>query len=227
MKNNFIVAIDGPAGAGKSTLARKLAEKSGFAYLNTGQLYRSLALFVSDNGQSCDDEAEVENLLPQFTLERMNRCMARQDEITNEIMGRGASCVSRFPFVREKFDKMQKEFVAAAVLPDNSPAGGVIVEGRDTGTKVFPNADVKIFLTASQESRAKRRQLELESKGMSHSFEEILETVRTRDESDINRKFGALRIPEDGTVIDSTGMTMDQVIDAASRLVQDAMAARG
>lgn len=211
------VAIDGPAGAGKSTVSRRVAEALGYLLLDTGALYRSVAFAARRAGISWDDGAGVGRLARELAERGAIRFEAAPagppkiflgDEdvslaIRTQDMGEGASKVSAHPEVRAGLLEMQRR----AALP-----GGVVMEGRDIGTVVLPDAEAKFFLTASVEVRARRRFIELTERGAHPVLEQVLEEVRQRDERDSSRAVAPLRAAEDAVLVDSSTMTIDEVV---------------
>jgi len=207
-----IVAIDGPAGAGKSTVARQLARRLGFTIIDTGAIYRSVALAAQRAGISWEDDTRLARLLDagrglSFQGERV---LLRGEDVTEAIrtpeISRGASVVSARPVVRQKLLQLQRDLGRAA------PRGAVL-EGRDIGTVVFPDADVKFFLTASDEARAQRRHAELNEKGLSVPLPEVLSDQRRRDKDDTERAIAPLRAAADAVVVDTTGFDLEQVVE--------------
>src|SRR5256885_6401390 len=194
-----IVAIDGPAGAGRGTAARQLARRLGFTIIDTGAIYRSVALAAQRAGVSWDDDPGLARLLDAglgLTF-RGERVLLRGEDVTEAIrtpeISRGASVVSARPVVRQKLLQLQRDLGRAA------PRGAVL-EGRDIGTVVFPDADVKFFLTASDEARAQRRHAELAEKGLSVPLPEVLADQRRRDKDDTERAIAPLRAAADAMV---------------------------
>jgi CMP/dCMP kinase len=219
-----VVAIDGPAGAGKSTVARRLAARLGFTLVDTGALYRAVALAARRAGIAWDDEDEVVavarrivaaralELLPH--AEKGVRVVLDGEDVSDAIraadMGMGASRVSAIGGVRQALFDLQR------LAGEN---GGVVLEGRDIGTVVFPDAELKFFLTASAEVRARRRYDELVERGERVDYDKTLEEVKTRDQKDTMRPIAPLRQAEDAVLIDSSGRTIDEVVDEMARLV--------
>jgi len=212
-RGRLVVAIDGPAGAGKSTTARLLAERLGYALLDTGAIYRALALTAREQGVSWDDGDRVAalaaNLDIAFQFEAgVNRVRLGARDVTTDIrspeISDGASRVSALPPVRAALLDLQRRLAAA---------GGVVVEGRDVGTVVFPNAGAKFFLTAAARERAHRRALELRAGGRVVDEEAVLKDIVTRDERDTQRAVAPLRRADDAVQVDSDAMTPDQVVD--------------
>ncbi len=211
-----IVAIDGPAGAGKSTVARQLARRLGFTIIDTGAIYRSVALAALRAGVAWDDDVALGRLLDPglgiaFAGERV---LLRGEDVTAAIrtpeISRGASVVSARPVVRQKLLQLQRD------LGRGAPRGAVL-EGRDIGTVVFPDADVKFFLTASAEARAGRRHAELAEKGVPVPLAEVLADQRQRDRDDTERALAPLRAAPDAIVIDTTGLDLEEVVDRCHR----------
>lgn len=209
----YNVAVDGPAGAGKSTIAKLVAKKKGYIYVDTGAMYRGLAIHFLKKGIDPEDKDAVaracadadvkigyENGVQQVWLNGENiTSMLRTEEVGNM-----ASKTSAIPAVREKLLELQRS------LARNED---VIMDGRDIGTNILPNADVKIYLTASVETRAKRRHDELREKGEECSLEDISRDIQERDERDMNRETAPLKKAEDAILVDSSDMTIQEVVD--------------
>jgi len=211
-----IVAIDGPAGAGKSTVARQLARRLGFTIIDTGAIYRSVALAAQRAGISWEDDDALARLLDAglgLTFDG-ERVLLRGEDVTEAIrtpeITRGASVVSARPVVRQKLLPLQRDLGRAA------PRGAVL-EGRDIGTVVFPDAEVKFFLTASDEARARRRHAELAEKGLSVPLPEVLADQRRRDKDDTERAIAPLKAAPDAVIVDTTGFDLEQVVDRCFR----------
>jgi cytidylate kinase len=214
----IIVAIDGPAGAGKSTVARRLAEALGYVLVDTGAMYRSVALAAQRSGVPWNDATGLgglaRGLVSQKALSFQRdpqlgvRVKLSEEDISETIrtpeIAQGASTVSTHPEVRAALLDLQRQAGAE---------GGVVLEGRDIGTVVFPKAEAKFFLTASAECRAKRRHAELVAKGQNVTFEETLEDVKRRDAQDSNRAHAPLKQADDGILVDSTDMSIEETVD--------------
>ncbi len=212
-----IVAIDGPAGAGKSTVAKRVATELGYTYLDTGAMYRSIALLSLE---TATDPADVEALtrlalqthiaFSDLSRDGLQRVIVNQKEVTAEIrtpeISQLTSIISAVPSVRAIVVEQQRRIAREAKL-------GVVLEGRDIGTVVFPEADIKIFLTAGEEERARRRHQELEAKGVEISFETALEDQRERDRRDTEREAAPLRPAEDSIPVLTDGLTVAEVVE--------------
>ena len=207
------IAIDGPAGAGKSTIARLAAKELGFIYVDTGAMYRAIALSLLDNNVDIYDEASLKNALEQIHINIVYEAGVQHvfldlvdvsEEIRSEKVGNMASTSSALPPVREKLLDLQRDIAAK---------NDVIMDGRDIGTNILPNAELKIYLTASVDVRAKRRFDELKLKGENPDLEEIKKGIETRDYQDMNRDIAPLKQAEDAVFIDSSDMTIAEVVD--------------
>ncbi|MFP3982705.1 MAG: (d)CMP kinase [Desulfurivibrionaceae bacterium] len=207
-----IITIDGPSGSGKSTISRIVAARLGFTYLDTGAMYRTMGYYALREGVDLDDEKGLGRLLENLDLELYpgdhdTRIFLNKQEISELIrtaeMGMAASRVSALPVVREKLTAIQQEI---------GRSGKVVAEGRDTGTIVFPEAAHKFYLDASSEERARRRTLQLREQGYEADESEILKQIKERDEADSSRSQAPLRAAEDAVVIDSSKLTIEEVI---------------
>ena len=220
MSKKLVVAIDGPAGAGKSTIAKLAAEKLGYTYIDTGAMYRSVAWKFLQTGAAFD-EAFISKLANEMVIEfrpeaKVNRVFVDGVEVTDairsaEVTG-NVSRVAAIGDVREAMVAQQRRM---------GEAGGVLMDGRDIGTVVFPNAQVKIFLTATVEERALRRYKELAAKGEKVDLQQLQKDIAYRDKQDSERKISPLRQAEDALYLDTSKMTIDQVTAFILKLVRD------
>lgn len=207
------IAIDGPAGAGKSTIAKKLAKKLGFIYVDTGAMYRAMAYYFLQNGIGAEDEKAIAEACPKVDV-TIAYDGGEQQVILNgenvngvirtEKVGNMASATSVYPVVRTKLVELQQELAAKA---------DVIMDGRDIGTCVLPNAQVKIYLTASSATRAKRRYDELTAKGTDCDLAEIEKDIIDRDYRDMHRETSPLKQAEDAVLVDSSDMNIEEVVE--------------
>lgn len=211
---SYQIAIDGPAGAGKSTIAKKVAKTKGFIYVDTGAMYRAMAYYLISCGISKDDEKAIgekcEGAEITIRYENGEQVVLLNGENVNgvirtEEVGNMASCSSKHPKVRERLTLLQKELART---------NDVVMDGRDIGTVVLPNADVKVYLTASAAVRAKRRYAELSDRGERCDLKEIEADIIKRDEQDMKREIAPLRQAEDATLVDSSDMSIDEVVSA-------------
>ena len=209
----YNIAIDGPAGAGKSTIARRVAKELSFIYVDTGAMYRAMALYLLRREVNKDDTEQIGNICQdaEISIEYQNgeQIVLLNDENVNsylrtEEVGNMASVSSAVPRVREKLLSLQRKLAG-----DMS----VVMDGRDIGTTILPDADVKIYLTASSLTRAKRRYLELQEKGTVCNLDEIQKDIEERDQRDMNREISPLRQAEDAILVDSSDLTIQQVVD--------------
>jgi cytidylate kinase len=219
----LIVAIDGPAGAGKSTVAKRLAKELGYTYMDTGAMYRAFAWKARQGGVDLEDEEKLREVLRRTNVELLDReetprVLLDGRDVTSEIrtpeLSQLASKISALGPVRERMVELQRAMGAR---------GGMVVEGRDIGTVVFPQAEVKIFLTAGPEERAKRRFAELQSQGKQVSLDETMEEMKERDRRDQERALAPLRRAEDAVAIDSTAYGVDEVMERIMREIKNKM----
>ena len=212
MDRPISIAIDGPSGAGKSTIAKALAKELGFVYIDTGAMYRAVGLYVLRKGIQPTDQAGVEPLLDDINItldyeDGTQKIYLNGEDVSGLIrtpqISKYASDVSALVPVRLKLVELQRELAKSK---------SVIMDGRDIGTYVLPDAQLKIFLTASGEERARRRYEELKAKGVACSLEEIARDMAQRDENDSKRAFAPLKAADDAIVLDSTKLNQDQVV---------------
>ena len=216
------IAIDGPAGAGKSTIAKRLAKKLGFIYVDTGAMYRAMAYYFLQHNIDAKDEKAIAAACTDvditITYENGEQQVLLNGEnvngvIRNEEVGNMASSTSVYPVVRKKLVELQRQLAKSA---------DVIMDGRDIGTCVLPDAQVKIYLTASSATRAKRRYDELTEKGVSCDLAEIEKDIIDRDYRDMHRETSPLRQAEDAVLVDSSEMNIDEVVDAIYQVYSEA-----
>ena len=214
------IAIDGPAGAGKSTIAKAVAKRMGFVYVDTGALYRAVGLYMLDRGISIDNAEEVVKALPEITVDIEYMDEAQQvilcgknvtSRLRTQEVGEAASVTSQYPEVRDKLMELQRSLAERY---------DVVMDGRDIGTVVLPDADLKIYLTADSRIRAKRRYDELIGKGEKAEFSEILKEVEERDRRDMNRETAPLKKADDAVEVDSSCMTVSEVEDRIRELIR-------
>ena len=224
MERVYSVAIDGPSGAGKSTLAKECAKRFGFLYVDTGAIYRTVGLAARRSGIAPEEAEAVLPLLPTLEIDLRHSTDGQHmflfDEDVNGLIrtpeiSAYASKVSAIPEVRSFLMEMQR-----SLARKNS----VIMDGRDIGTVVLPDADIKVFLTASAEERAARRQRELLDKGQSLSFEEVLRDMQERDERDSQRAAAPLKQAEDAVLLDTSALTLEESIERLCALISGVIA---
>ncbi|UTT84451.1 (d)CMP kinase [Vibrio pelagius] len=219
-----VITVDGPSGAGKGTLCMLLAEKLGFHLLDSGAIYRVLALAAIHHGVDTESEDALVPLAThldvQFIAEgELVKVILEGEDVSGELRkeetGMAASKVAALPRVREALLRRQRAFSAAP---------GLVADGRDMGTVVFPNAEAKIFLDASAEERANRRLKQLQGKGLDVKFDDLLSEIQERDDRDRNRPVAPLRPAEDALVLDSTSMNIEQVVEKALHYIESKLA---
>jgi len=221
MDKSFAIAIDGPAGSGKSTVAKIVSKKLNMVYIDTGAMYRTVALFCINNGVDTTDKVKVGEILPKINIEikleeGLQKIFLDGDDVTNKIrtqeVGQGASDVGVILSVREKLVELQRELAKGTT---------VIMDGRDIGTNVLPKAEIKIYLDASVEERSRRRLGELVQNGIEASFGEVKEQIKIRDKNDMTRKHNPLKKAEDAVEVDSTDMSIDEVVARIIEIKKD------
>lgn len=214
------IAIDGPAGAGKSSVSKAVAEDLGFIYIDTGALYRTVALNAITSGISTNDSEKVSDSIKDADIsikyiDNTQRIFLNGEDVSDKIrteeVSIGASNVAKIPEVREALVDLQRSLAKSK---------NAIMDGRDIGTAILPNADLKIFLTAGADARAKRRYDEYIKKGQQADFEKIKKDIIMRDEQDMNRKTAPLRKAEDAVLIDSSNMSFDEVVECIKNKIK-------
>ena len=221
-KEHYSIAVDGPSGAGKSTLAKALARELNIIYVDTGAIYRTIGLEVFKRGLDPKNEAEVSAILPELSIrmeyedDGLQHMFLNGEDVTADIrlpsISLYASDVSALPAVRAFLLEMQRELARRNC---------VIMDGRDIGTVVLPDAEVKIYLTASAEERAKRRFLELAARGAGKTYQEVLEEQRLRDDNDMHRAIAPLKPAEDSVIVDTTELDFEQSKQAVLSIIRE------
>lgn len=216
----MIVAIDGPAGTGKGTVAKLISERLDFVYIDTGAMYRCITLKMIRENISLDEEEKIKDLLERTkitfkNLEDKQHVYLDGEDVSDLIrkpnVNELVSPVSAIKIIRIKMVELQRKL---------GEEGNVIMEGRDITTVVFPNAEVKIYLDAKLEIRAERRYKELIARGNDITYEDTLESIRKRDKNDMEKEMGALKIAEDAVVIDTSNMTIEEVYDKIKEIIE-------
>jgi cytidylate kinase len=220
-KKALTIAIDGPSGAGKSTVARSLAKELGYAYIDTGAMYRSVALRVKERGISPKDELSINQLASSIRITFITEggrayVLCDGEDVTEAIrtheISHLASTISKLKGLREVLVQMQREM---------GKGGGVILEGRDIGTVVFPEAEVKFYMDAKSEERTKRRYDEMVEKGMAVNFKKTQKELMRRDHNDMHRVYSPLKKASDAIFIDSTYYTVEEVVREMIRVIKE------
>lgn len=217
---SFIVGMDGPAGSGKGTIAKNISDKLDFIYVDTGAMYRCVTLYMLRNDIKPDEDEKIKSFIKNITIEQKkidgeNRFFLNGEDVSKEIrenpVNKMVSQVSAIKEVRDKLVELQRKMAESQ---------DVIMEGRDITTVVFPNADVKIYLDAELEERARRRYAQNQSKNIECTYEEVLEDMRKRDENDMNKPYGALKKADDAIVVDSTNLSQNQVVKKIEKIIK-------
>lgn len=218
---SFNIAIDGPAGAGKSTIAKKLAKKISFIYVDTGAMYRAMGYYFLQHGIRAEEEEKIKEACDDISValayeNGVQKVLLNGEDISDKIrqeeVGNMASATSGYGFVRAKLLSLQQDMAAQH---------NVIMDGRDIGTHVLPNADVKVFLTADAHVRALRRYEEFTAKGINCTLENVEREVIERDERDMNRAIAPLKQAEDAVRVDTSQMNIDEVVNCLRQLILD------
>lgn len=219
---NISVAIDGPAGAGKSSISKTVAKNLGMIYIDTGAMYRASALYAINNAVLMEEE-ELKKVLDAINIDikysdEGQIIFLNGEDVSKKIrepeVSLGASAIATVPAVRLKLVELQR---------DLAKKGNVIMDGRDIGTYVLPDATLKIYLTASVEERARRRCLEEAEKGMKSDINQVMADIQKRDINDMNREFAPLKQAEDAILVDSTDMSFDMVVEKITGLIKEKM----
>ncbi|MGL4358509.1 (d)CMP kinase [Cetobacterium sp.] len=213
---NYIIALDGPAGSGKSTIAKVIAKNFGLTYLDTGAMYRMVALYILENNIDFHTQSDVEKILDNIKVDIIgDKFILNNEDVSLKIrtpeVTKIVSPVSAIKAVRTKLVDLQREI---------SHGKKVILDGRDIGTVVFPNADLKVFLIASAEERAKRRVRDYASRGINEDFETVLKDILERDHTDSTRKESPLKKADDAVEVDTSFMNIEESVAAIANLIQ-------
>ena len=221
MKKNYIIAIDGPAASGKSTTAKLLAKKLKYVYIDTGAMYRACALDALKNNVSLKDHENLKKLIDKINIEIVysengNKILLNGEDVTQRIreaeISKLSSEIAVIGFVRDKMVQLQREM---------GKKGGIIMDGRDIGTVVFPNADFKFFMIADVEHRAERRLKELLEKGKKADFETVKNELIWRDKNDSSRKHSPLKKADDAIEIDTSNMTIEEQVEKIYKIIKE------
>ena len=220
---SFIIGIDGPAGSGKGTVTKIIAKKFGLTHIDTGITYRTVAKAVLDNNIKLDEKEKIIELAGKIDIqikneENIDRVFLNGKDVTSDIRSKEVSAIvsqiSSIKEVRLLMVELQRKLAEGK---------NVIMEGRDICTYVFPNADIKIYLKASLEERARRRYEENKQKGIDMSYEEVLQNIKLRDENDMNKEIGSLQVAPDSIVVDTTGFEIEQSVEKISEIIKERM----
>jgi cytidylate kinase len=214
MTDHLVIAVDGPAASGKGTIAARLAAHYGLPYLDTGLLYRAVGMAVLAAGGDLDDASQAAAAAESLVLAQLD-----DPALIGRTAGDAASRVAFHPPVRAALLKLQKDFAAQA--------GGAVLDGRDIGTVIAPDADVKIYVTADADVRARRRWMQLTGRGEDVAFEAILDDIRKRDARDADRAAAPMVAAQDAVLLDTTDLGIEPAFEAARRIVEEARARKG
>mgnify|MGYP006425388935 CR=1 FL=1 len=217
-----VIAVDGPAASGKGTLARRLADKLGFAYLDTGKLYRYVGRCVLDHGGDPGDAATA-TAMAEHIRDRLHPADLADHRLSGHAAGNAASKVAQFEGVRQALYDYQVTF--AANPPDNAP--GAVIDGRDIGTVIAPDADIKLYITASGEVRAQRRYQQLQFTREATTYDTILQDMKERDKRDSGRESAPMQAAEDAFVIDTSDMDIETAYNGVAEIVHNRLASHG
>jgi len=222
----MIIAIDGPAGSGKSTVAKLISKTLGIMYLDTGAIYRAVGLAALRDNTELEDEKALVELIRRIRIEIIShegeqKILLNGEDVTqtirNEEVGMAASKISKHPLVRKELLELQRSF---------AEKGDLVAEGRDTATIVFPHADVKVFLTATLEERARRRYKEMRERGIKADFVKVMESIKKRDEQDTKREVAPLRPAPGAIIVDTTNLSPEEVAEVILRQAEKCLKRR-
>lgn len=218
---SFIVAIDGPAGTGKGTITSLISKEMGLVNIDTGATYRCVALYAIKNNIKLEEKEKIIESLPSIHIDMKNeqgvqKVYLNNEDVTNEIRSKEVTKI-----VSQVSSIVEVRLAMVEVQRNMAKGKDVIMEGRDITTYVFPNADVKIYLDADEEERAKRRYKELQEKGIEMTYEEVLKNIQARDKNDKEKEIGALKIAEDATYIDTTNLSINEVKEKVKEIIKE------
>ena len=218
---SFIVAMDGPAGTGKGTITNLISKEMGLVNIDTGATYRCVALYAIKNNIKLEEKEKIIESLPNIHIDMKNeqgvqKVYLNNEDVTNEIRSKEVTKI-----VSQVSSIVEVRLAMVEVQRNMAKGKDVIMEGRDITTYVFPNADVKIYLDADEEERAKRRYKELQEKGIEMTYEEVLKNIQARDKNDKEKEIGALKIAEDATYIDTTNLSINEVKEKVKEIIKE------
>ena len=218
---SFIVAMDGPAGTGKGTITSLISKEMGLVNIDTGATYRCVALYAIKNNIKLEEKEKIIESLPNIHIDMKNeqgvqKVYLNNEDVTSEIRSKEVTKI-----VSQVSSIVEVRFAMVEVQRNLAKGKDVIMEGRDITTYVFPNADVKIYLDADEEERAKRRYKEMQEKGIEMTYDEVLKNIQIRDKNDKEKKIGALKIAEDAIYIDTTNLTIEEVKEKVKEIIME------
>ena len=218
---SFIVAMDGPAGTGKGTITSLISKEMGLVNIDTGATYRCVALYVIKNNIKLEEKEKIIESLPNIHIDMKNeqgvqKVYLNNEDVTSEIRSKEVTKI-----VSQVSSIVEVRLAMVEVQRNLAKGKDVIMEGRDITTYVFPNADVKIYLDADEEERAKRRYKEMQEKGIEMTYDEVLKNIQIRDKNDKEKKIGALKIAEDAIYIDTTNLTIEEVKEKVKEIIME------
>ena len=218
---SFIVAMDGPAGTGKGTITSLISKEMGLVNIDTGATYRCVALYAIKNNIKLEEKEKIIESLPNIHIDMKNeqdvqKVYLNNEDVTSEIRSKEVTKI-----VSQVSSIVEVRLAMVEVQRNLAKGKDVIMEGRDITTYVFPNADVKIYLDADEEERAKRRYKELQEKGIEMTYEEVLKNIQARDKNDKEKEIGALKIAEDAIYIDTTNLTIEEVKEKVKEIIME------
>lgn len=219
----MIITIDGPAGSGKGTIAAALAKKYKMAYFDTGMVYRAVGLQMVLNGYDLSDETKAASIAESMSFPQMMK-LAENKDFRSDVGSKAASIISAYPSVRSALLDMQKNFALNPVFADGTPAEGAIYDGRDTGTVICPQADLKFYVIADLAIRAKRRCADLNAAGHNITFEQVYADMKARDDRDLNRSTAPLKPAPDAIIVDTSNFQLKDSLNVIVPLIDKKLA---